>query len=103
MRNQRALSALDEAAETAFDQAEADGATVQEATTAAQEAVSRATTAEGSAAAIVPEDDRESSTSMDQVLEVENQPEEAPPADVHDPDALSEEVQSTAAPTEEEE
>ena len=103
MRNQRSLSALDEAAATPFDHAEESGVTVQEATTAAQEAVCRAVTAESSAATIAPADDRESSTSMDQVLEVENQPEEAPPADVHDPDALSEEVQSAEAPTEEEE
>ena len=72
MRNQRALSALYEAAETAFDRAEAAGATVQEATTAAQEAVSRAVTAEGSAAIIVPADDPESLTSMIQFFEVEN-------------------------------
>ena len=69
IRNRHALSALDEAAATSFYQAEAAGATVQKATTAAQEAVSRTVTAEGSAATIVPADDREQPTSIDKVSE----------------------------------
>ena len=52
---------------------------------------------------MVPADERESSTNIDQDLEDGNKPEETPPTDVHDPDAPIEEVHSEAAPTEEEE
>ena len=106
MRNQGALSALDEAAETEFDQAEAAGATVQEATTAAQEAVSREVTGEGSRATNPPADDPEPPVIKDMASDDEQDPQEEPPTVMQDsevpPNILRVEVQLEEIPSEQE-
>ena len=104
-RNQSEISTLYEAAALAFDQAEAAGSTVQEATTAAQEAVSRAVTGEGTGVTTPPVVDPEPPARTDQASEDEDYPDEEPPAaaqDIDIQDTLSEDLQLAAVPTTEE-
>ena len=56
--------------------------------TAAQKAVSRAVTGEGSAATTLPADEPEPPAISDHISEDEEKPEEAPPATIQEPDTL---------------
>lgn len=78
--NQPALFALDQAAAASFDQAEAEGATIQEAITAAQAAVSLAVTSEGEDAAVPPQEVPDFLAIPNLASDDENLLDEMPPA-----------------------